>query len=85
MSFRQCRFSHNWTPILTKFVLHMFQPPPVLRGCLLSSSLISKSPVLRETCPNFQFFAKIPIFIANYFVFWCFNCVTAIGNAKNTQ
>ena len=69
---------------------HMFQPSrferetPVLRGCLLSSHLISKSPVLRETCPNFLFFVKIPICIASYFVFWCFNYITAIGNAKNT-
>ena len=69
--------------------LHMFQPSrfkretPVLRGCLPSSRLISKSPVLRETYPNFQFFVKIPICIASYFVFQCFNCVTAIGNAKN--
>ena len=29
---------------------------PVLRGFLLSSCLILKSPVLRQTCPNFQFF-----------------------------
>ena len=59
----------------------MFQPfrfereTPVLRGCLPLSRLISKSPVLRETCPNFQFFVKIPICIASYFIFWCFNCV----------
>ena len=59
----------------------MFQPSrfeleiPVLRGCPRSSRLISKSPVLRETCPNFQLFVKIPICIASYFVFWCFNCV----------
>ena len=39
---------------------------------------------LRETSTNFQFFLKIPICIASYFVFWCFNCVTAIGNVKNT-
>ena len=56
----------------------------VLRGCLPSSRLISKSPVLRETSANFQFFLKIPICIASYFVFWCFNCVTAIDNVKNT-
>ena len=57
---------------------------PDLRDHLLSSRLISKSPVLRETSPNFQFFLKFPIWIASYFVFWCFNCVTAIGNVKNT-
>ena len=67
----------------------MFQPSRfereilVLRDYLPSSRLISKSPVLKETCPNFQFFVKIPICIANYFVFWCFNCVIAIGDAKN--
>ena len=63
---------------------HMFQPSrfkwetPILTGCLLSSRLISKSPVLRETSPNFQFFVKIPICIASYFIFWCFNCITAV-------
>ena len=73
-----------------KITTHMFQPSrfewetSILRDCLPSSRLISKSPVLRETCPNFQFFVKIPICIASYFVFWCFNCITAIGNAKNT-
>ena len=73
-----------------QFHRYMFQPSrleretPVLRGCLPSSRLISKSPVLRETCPDFEFFVKIPIYIASYFVFWCFNCVTAIGNANNT-
>ena len=73
-----------------EIIIHMFQPSrferenPVLRGCLPSSRLISKSPVLRETSPNFHFFLKIPICIASCFVFWCFNCVTAIGSAKNT-
>ena len=68
----------------------MFQPSrfewetPVLKGCLPSFRLISKSPALRETYLNFQLFAKIPICIPNYFIFWCFNCVTAIGNSNNT-
>ena len=73
-----------------KIVNYMFQPSrfewetPVLKSCLPSYRLISKSPVLREICPNFQFFVKIPISVSGYFVFWCFNCVTAIGDAKNT-
>ena len=71
-------------PILHTFQLSRFeQETPVWRGCLPSSRLISKSPVLREASANFQFFLKIPICIASYFVFWCFNCVTAIGNVKN--
>ena len=53
-----------------------------MRGCLLSSRLMLKSLILRETCPNFQFFVKIPICIASYFVFWCFNCVTTIVQCK---
>ena len=71
-------------------IKHIFQPSrfqretPVFTGCLPSSHLISKSHVLREACLNFQFFVKIPICFASYFVFWCFNCVTAIGDAKNT-
>ena len=57
-----------------KLHIHMSQPSrferetPVLRDCLLSSSLISKSLVLRETCPNFQFFVKIPIRIVSYYI-----------------
>ena len=69
------------------YTTHMFQPSRFEREtpvCLPSYRLISKSPVLTETCPNFQFFVKIPICIASYFVFWCFICVTVIGNAKNT-
>ena len=34
---------------------------------------------------NFQFFVKTQISILSCFVFWCFNCVTAVGNAKNRQ
>ena len=55
--------------------LHMFQPSrserdtPVLRSHLSFSRLISKSPVLRETCPNFEFFIKILICIASYLSF----------------
>ena len=57
-----------------KLHIHMSQPSrferetPVLRDCLLSSRLISKSLVLRETCPNFQFFVKIPIRIVSYYI-----------------
>ena len=78
----------NWCKSRKK--THMFQPSrfeqetPVLRGCLQSSHLISKSSILRETCQNFQFFLKIPTCIASYFVFWCFRCIAAIGNANNT-
>ena len=44
----------------------MFQPSHsewetlVLRGCLLSSHLISKPLILRETCPSFSIFVKNP-------------------------
>ena len=87
-----CYGKEQWHVICRKLwgLEHTFQlsrferETPVLRGCLPSSRLISKSPVLRETSPNFQFFLKIPICIASYFVFWCFNCLTAIDNAKNT-
>ena len=71
----------NFYSDLPKISIH--SNSPVLRGRLPPSCLISKSPVLRETSPNFQFFLKFPILIATYFVFWCFNCVTAIESAKN--
>ena len=44
----------------------MFQPSHskwetlVLRGCLLSSHLISKPLILKETCPSFSIFVKNP-------------------------
>ena len=53
---------------------HMFQPSRFERE-------ISR---FDGNSPNFQFFVKIPICVASYFVFWCFKCVAAIANAKNT-
>ena len=65
-----------WTGFNCHFKLHIhiFQPSsfeqetPLLRDCLPSPRLISKSLVLRETCPNFQLFVKIPVRIVSYYI-----------------
>ena len=61
----------------------------VIGICKDSNIVITSNDI--EGCHRFplvrnstKIFLKIPIYIASYFVFWCFNYVTAIGNAKNT-
>ena len=73
------------------FGLNIHSNPPILNGRLLIWEAVSHPPVWSRNLlfwgkhlQIFQFFLKFPIWIASYFVFWCFNCVTAIGNAKNT-
>ena len=63
----------------------------VLNGRLPCWEVVCRPPVWSRDLPFwgkhvkiFNLFIKIPICTASYFVFWCFNCVTAIGNAKNT-
>ena len=64
--------------------MHMFQPScferetPILRFDLEISCF-------EPICPNFQFFVNIPICITSYFIFWCFNCIIAIGNTENCR